>query len=52
MIFRTFPMPLDASSWYAGFGYAALAILAAIVLYSFRTSLGGRPLISAPHLDD
>ena len=52
MIFRTFPIPLDASAWYAGYGYAALAILAAIVLYAFRTSLGGRPLLASSHLDD
>jgi hypothetical protein len=46
------PTTLDTSAWYSGYGYAALAIFAAIVLYAFRFSLGGRPLIAAPHLDD
>ena len=31
-----FPLTFEASSWYAGFGYAALA------LFGFKTSLGGR----------
>jgi hypothetical protein len=47
-----FPASLDVSAWYAGYGYAALAIFAAIVLYAFRTSLGGRPLLAASRLDD
>jgi hypothetical protein len=49
---RQFPITLDVSAWYSGTGYAALAVFAAIVLYSFRTSLGGRSLLSASHLDD
>ena len=40
------------STWYSGYGFLSLAVFAALVLYSFRTSLGGRPLISTPHLDD
>jgi serine/threonine-protein kinase len=47
-----FPIGFETSAWYSGTGYAALAILAVVVLYAFRTSLGGRPLITAPHLDD
>jgi hypothetical protein len=43
---------LDASAWYAGYGYAVLAVFAAIVLYAFRTSLGGRPLLAPSRLDD
>jgi hypothetical protein len=39
-----FPLTLQASAWYAGAGYDALFILAAITLYGFRTSLGGRRL--------
>jgi serine/threonine-protein kinase len=39
-----FPLTLQTSAWYAGAGYAALFILAAITLYGFRTSLGGRRL--------
>jgi hypothetical protein len=43
---------LDASAWYAPYGYAALAMLAAIVLYAFRTSLGGQPLFGRASLED
>jgi serine/threonine-protein kinase len=48
----SFPASLDVSAWYAGYGYAALALFTAIVIYAFRTSLGGRPLIAAPQIDD
>ena len=51
-IFETFPITFDTSAWYSGYGFAALAILAALVLYAFRTSLGGRPLFGTPRLDD
>jgi len=40
-----FPLTLHASAWYAGYGYAALAIVGAIALYGFKTSLGGQKLI-------
>jgi hypothetical protein len=47
-----FPITLQASAWYAGYGFATLAILATIVLYAFRYSLSGRPLLAASRLDD
>ena len=47
-----FPTTLDASAWYAGYGFAALAIFAAIVLYAFRTSLGGQPMLGRASLED
>ena len=50
--FSVFPITLDGSAWYSGYGFAAIAIYAAIVLYAFRISLGGRPILSAPQLDD
>jgi len=43
---------LDASAWYAPYGYAALAMLAVIVLYAFRTSLGGQPLFGRASFED
>ncbi len=52
MLVTSFPTTLNASAWYSGYGYAALAIFAAIVLYAFRYSLGSRPLLSASRLDD
>ena len=50
--FSAFPFTLDASAWYSHASFAALAIFAVVVLYAFRYSLGGRPLIAASQLDD
>jgi serine/threonine protein kinase len=47
-----FPLTLDASAWYSGYGYAILALLAAIIFFAFRRSLGSRPLLTASHIDD
>jgi hypothetical protein len=47
-----FPITLEASAWYSGVWYTALAIIAAIVIYAFRTSFGGCPLLGTPQLDD
>jgi hypothetical protein len=52
IIFLDIPLTLHASAWYAVYGYLALALLAAIVLYAFRTSLGGRALIAPSRFDD
>ena len=52
LMLSTSPITFDASAWYSGYGFAALAIFAVIVLYAFRTSLGVRPLLAASHLDD
>jgi hypothetical protein len=52
VLFNTVPATLDTSAWYFGTGLGALAVLAVIVLYAFRTSLGGRPLLAPSHLDD
>ena len=48
----SFPITFEASAWYSGAGYTALVIFAAIVLYAFRTSLGGRALLAAARLDE
>ena len=45
------PAFLDPS-WYSYYGYYALAIIAALTLFAFRTSLGGRPMFGTPRLDD
>jgi serine/threonine-protein kinase len=44
------PFTFDAA-WYAGYGYAALVMIAALAVYGFRTSLGGRPLLNSPAAD-
>ncbi|MBN2320336.1 MAG: protein kinase [Acidobacteria bacterium] len=46
------PVTLDASAWYSEYSYITLAIFAAIVLYAFHTSLGGRPMFGTPRLDE
>ena len=46
-----FPAPFNSSAWDAGYGYVALAIVAAIAFYGFRTSLGGRPVFAGGNLD-
>ena len=46
------PTILDSSAWYFGYGFTAFAVFAAIVLYAFRTSLGGRPVLAPSRLDD
>ena len=51
-IFAAFPMTFQTSAWYAGYGYAALALVGATALYGFRTSLGGRPLVGGGGMDD
>lgn len=47
-----FPVTPETSAWYAGVGFTALAILAVLLLYAFRTSLGGRPLFGPAQLED
>ncbi len=51
-IFQFFPMTFDASAWYSGYGFAALAIFAAVVFYALHTSLGGQPMFGRASLED
>lgn len=48
MIFVAFPITFDTSVWYSGNCFAALAVVAVLTLYGFRTSLGSRGLFE-PH---
>lgn len=52
IVFVDIPITLHASSWYAIYGYIALALIAAIVLFAFRTSLGGRAIFAPSRFDD
>jgi hypothetical protein len=47
-----FPMTLDFSSWYAGSTALVLVVLAAMAVYGFRVSLGGRPIFREALLRD
>jgi membrane-bound acyltransferase YfiQ involved in biofilm formation len=51
-IFSDVPMTLQPSAWYSSTGYAALIVIAAICLFAFRTSLGGRPLLDTIGTED
>lgn len=50
--FIAFPTTLDASAWYSKYGFVSVAMIAVIVLYAFRISLGGHPLLAPSRLDD
>ena len=39
-----FPLTTQMSSWYAGFSLAGILLVAALTLYAFYISLGGRPV--------
>jgi serine/threonine-protein kinase len=47
-----FPLTLQGSAWYAGMGQAGLLVIAAVTLYGFYTSLGGKPIFGGATLDD
>ncbi len=40
---QSYPLTVDASAWYAHPTYVAMAAIAAVTLYGFQVSLGGRP---------
>jgi serine/threonine-protein kinase len=42
--FLIYPVTLNTSAWYAGYGYTVLLLIAALTVYGFYTSLGGRRL--------
>jgi hypothetical protein len=46
------PLTTDFSAWYASSMFTALAIVLAITLWSFRTALGGRKLITGNLLEN
>jgi hypothetical protein len=42
-----FPLTTQMSSWYAGISLAGILLMAAMALYGFYTSLGGRPVLGS-----
>jgi hypothetical protein len=40
------------SSWYAGISLAGILLMAAMVVYGFYTSLGGRPVFGGAVFED
>ena len=51
-LFSDYPITLQSSAWYSGIGFAALLVIAAIALYGFRVSLGGRRLLDFAGVED
>ncbi len=43
---QVFPVALDPSRWYFARGFVPAMIVLALMIYGFRTSLGGRPVFS------
>jgi hypothetical protein len=52
LAFFFFPMTTDFSAWYAGDTAFALAVVVALALYGFRTSLAGQKLFSGSLVGD
>jgi hypothetical protein len=46
------PLTLDVSSWYAGRSYFVLAACAALAIYGFAVSLGGKPMFGRPLFEE
>jgi hypothetical protein len=43
-LLQNFPLTTQASAWYSGISLAGILLMAAMALYGFYTSLGGRPV--------
>ena len=51
LLLNATPMTRDLSSWYAGRMVVSLLVLAAMLVYGFLVSLGGKPLFARPLLE-
>jgi hypothetical protein len=51
-LFVLFPLTWNLDAWYAGSSVAALLDLAALALFGFTTSLGGRPALGKAALEE
>lgn len=47
-----FPLTIQGSAWYAGISLAGILLMAAIALYGFYTSFGGRPVFGGAVSED
>ena len=50
--FLNLPLTMQGSAWYAGISLAGILLMAAMALYGFYTSLGGRPVFGSAVLED
>jgi hypothetical protein len=51
-IVTNFLITMQFSAWYSGIALTGLALLLAMTLYAFHTSLGGQPLFGRASLED
>jgi len=51
-ILTHFPLTTQGSAWYAGISLAGILVMAAITLYGFYLSLGGRPAFGSAVLEE
>jgi serine/threonine protein kinase len=51
-LLENFPLTIQGSAWYAGISVAGILLMAALVFYSFYTSLGGRPVFGSAVLEE
>jgi hypothetical protein len=46
------PLTIEGSAWYAGISLTGILLMAAMALYGFYTSLGGRPVFGGAVLEE
>jgi hypothetical protein len=51
-ILQNYPLTTQGSAWYAGISLAGILLIAAMALYGFYTSLGGRPVFGGAVLEE
>jgi hypothetical protein len=51
-ILQNFPLTTQGSAWYAGISLTGILLMAAIAMYGFYTSLGGRPVFGGAVLEE
>ena len=51
-VLQNFPLTTQGSAWYAGISLAGILLMAAMALYGFYTSLGGRPVFGGAVLEE
>jgi hypothetical protein len=51
-LMHDFPLTTDGSAWYAGISLTGILLIAAITLYGFYTSLGGRPVFGGALIEE
>ncbi|MGA2689687.1 MAG: hypothetical protein ABSE85_16620, partial [Candidatus Korobacteraceae bacterium] len=51
-LLHDFPLTTQGSAWYAGISLTGILLMAAMALYGFYTSLGGRPVFGGAVLEE